>query len=432
MTDTENAHGAPGAPPRGEGGEPDGDGLGAFLPGARARFRGSGHGALLGARLAVKDLFDVAGTRTGAGNPEFLADAPIATASAPAVIALLDAGAELVGKTVTDELAFSLSGTNIHYGTPRNSAAPDRVPGGSSSGSASAVAGGAADLALGTDTGGSVRVPASYCGIFGLRPTHGRISARGVVPLAPGLDTVGLFATDGPLLAAAWTALATGAPAGPSPSAGERESSHEQVDNRAISTLVCPPELFALLDGEARADFEQAADECGRQLRCRVVERSIVPPDELVRLREVFRAVQLAEAWQSHGDWITNRRPQLGPGVASRFAAAAAIDPASADQLVAERAQLRKILATALGEDELLLQPAASGVAPLRSLAGVAKDDLRLRTLTLTALAGVAGVPVVALPLAEVGGLPLGVALVALDGEDELLVSCASRVAASR
>jgi amidase len=153
-------------------------------------------GELAGLRLAVKDLFDVAGLPTGAGNPRWLETHPIPANDAPAVARLLRAGASLVGKTVTDELAWSLNGTNIHYGTPYNPAAPGRMPGGSSSGSAAAVAAALADIGLGTDTGGSIRVPASYCGLYGLRPTHARVPREGVVPLAATFDVAGLLCRD--------------------------------------------------------------------------------------------------------------------------------------------------------------------------------------------------------------------------------------------
>lgn len=147
-------------------------------------------------RLAVKDVFDVAGLRTGAGNPAWLAEQAIATRTALPVRMLLDEGAQWIGKTVTDELTYSLAGINAHYGTPVNPADASRIPGGSSSGSAVAVAGGMADIGLGTDCGGSIRLPASYCGIWGIRPTHGRIAANGCVTLAHSFDTVGWFTRD--------------------------------------------------------------------------------------------------------------------------------------------------------------------------------------------------------------------------------------------
>src|SRR5215510_1100984 len=169
---------------------------GAFVPGPRARLAPLGSGPLDGLTFVAKDLLDVAGHVTGGGNPHWAARQQPALKSAGVVDCLRRAGATLIGKTVTDELAFSLEGENEHHGTPINPRAPDRLPGGSSSGSAAAVASGLADLGLGTDTGGSVRVPASFCGLFGWRPSHGRIPLEGVVRFAPSYDTFGLLARD--------------------------------------------------------------------------------------------------------------------------------------------------------------------------------------------------------------------------------------------
>ena len=141
-------------------------------------------GPLAGLEFAVKDLFDIAGYRSAWGNPDRLHDAPPARATAPAVLVPLMAGARMIGKTATDELACGMFGMNPHFGTPINPAAPERAPGGSSSGSASLVAAGLADFALGTDTGGSIRVPASFCGLYGLRTTYGPRSANGAPPRA--------------------------------------------------------------------------------------------------------------------------------------------------------------------------------------------------------------------------------------------------------
>jgi amidase len=408
------------------------DPLGAFMIGPEHLAAGRPGGPLAGVRFAAKDLFDVAGTRTGAGNPDWLADSPVAVAHAPAVAALLAAGADLWGKTVTDELAFSLSGTNVHYGTPLNSRAPGRIPGGSSSGSASAVAGGAVGLALGTDTGGSVRVPASYCGVFGLRPTHGSVDASGLVALAPSFDTVGLLAADGPVLAAGWRALRDGAAAqsaaGPGPGP------------RALRRLVLAADLLGLVDEATRAAVVSAATGLARHLGMAVSEAplggqggSLVASGtggsgELAAWRDAFRAIQLVEAWQAQGAWVTERRPSFGPGIAARFEAAAAASPEQAERARAVRAEVRRCLVQLLGDDAVLVQPAASGPAPPFDIAPADKEDLRGRTLTRTAPAGMAGAPVVSLPLADVHGLPVGVAFVGLPGDDDALVEMATSV----
>jgi Asp-tRNA(Asn)/Glu-tRNA(Gln) amidotransferase A subunit family amidase len=395
---------------------------GAFVVGPGLLARGVADGPLSGQRFATKDLLDVAGARTGAGNPAFLADAPVATEHAAPVAALLAAGADLVGKTVTDELAFSLSGTNVHYGTPPNPAAPDRVPGGSSSGSASAVASGQVDLALGTDTGGSVRVPSSYCGIYGIRPSHGRISRRGVFLLAPSFCTVGLFARQGPMLAAGWQALVSGAT---DPGWSERPS-------RPVGGLAVVPELSALADPSAAPGIARALRDLARRLGVPLSEATLGGPAAIERYLAAFRTLQMAEAWQRHGSWISAQSRDLGPGIAARFAAAAHVTVGEADEANAVRGELRAVLEAQLGADLYLVQPTASGAAPPIGLEGPLKDDLRLRTLELTAPAGLAGSPVVSLPLADDDDLPVGLALVGLPGDDETLVACAARTVPGR
>src|SRR5262250_2020484 len=172
------------------------DDVNAFVPGPRIRIEGRAGGPLSGLIFAAKDLFDVAGHPTGGGNPDWARSNPVPTRHGWAVQRLLDAGATLIGKTITDEVSLGIVGENAFYGAPVNSRAPDRVPGGSSSGSAAAVAAGLCDTALGTDTGGSVRVPASFCGLYGIRPTHGRLPVAGMMPQAPSSDTTGWFARD--------------------------------------------------------------------------------------------------------------------------------------------------------------------------------------------------------------------------------------------
>jgi len=178
-----------------------------------------------GLRFAVKDLIDICGLKTGCGNPSWRDTHPPARSHAVCVEQLLAAGAKCVGKTVSDELAFSLIGENHFYGTPLNPRAPDRVPGGSSSGSVSAVACALADFALGTDTGGSVRVPASNCGVWGLRPSHDFISVAGVMPFAPTFDTVGIHARTADILGSA-AAVLLGAPGGKLPTGAKPAAIH--------------------------------------------------------------------------------------------------------------------------------------------------------------------------------------------------------------
>ena len=172
---------------------------------------GSGKGPLAGRSFMVKDLFAIAGHKVSVGNPDWYAAASPATETAPAIRRLLDAGATLTGITICDEFFYSVLGSNVHYGTPVNTKALRHVTGGSSCGSAASVAAGMCDFALGSDTGGSVRVPAAFCGLYGLRPTHGRIDIEGVTPMAPSYDTVGFLASDAKLFREVGRVLLNGA-----------------------------------------------------------------------------------------------------------------------------------------------------------------------------------------------------------------------------
>src|SRR5712691_6080276 len=214
---------------------PDDD-INAFVPGPHVRIERLPGGPLSGLTLAGKDLFDVAGHPTGGGNPDWARSKPIPTRHAWAVQRLLDAGAALVGKTITDEVSLGIVGENAFYGTPVNPRAPGRVPGGSSSGSAAAVAAGLCDTALGTDTGGSVRVPASFCGLYGIRPTHGRLDLAGMMSQAPSSDTTGWFASDAEIFSRV-SAVMLG----------------EAIPDALPTRLVVASDAFALADPETTA-----------------------------------------------------------------------------------------------------------------------------------------------------------------------------------
>jgi len=375
----------------------------AFVGPPRLLAAGRVGGPLDGARLAVKDVFDVAGSITGAGNPTFAEGHAPAAAHAAAVDRLLDGGASVIGKTITDELAFSLSGTNVHYGTPRNVNAPGRVPGGSSAGSAAAVAAGLADLALGTDTGGSVRIPASYCGVYGWRPTYGAVPVDGVVALAPSFDTVGLLAPSLDLLALGADVL---------------------LDERAARTDWPParPRLALVAETvrEAVDPVAMATVQAARRLGAgALVELGI----HLDAALDAFRTLQGRESWEVHGEWITRAKPALGTGVASRFAAAARITDEEVADALAVRAVVRAAVCEATRDGTVLILPGAAGAAPPSDLDADAQLELRLRTLRLTCIAGLAGAPVVVAPLATVDHLPLGVAFMGARGGDRELLA---------
>ncbi len=380
------------------------DTVGAFVGDPRVLAVGERGGPLAGTTLAVKDVIDVAGTRTGAGNPTFGREQPLATANARAVQLLVAAGSTVIGKTVTDELAYSLSGTNVHYGTPVNTAAPDRVPGGSSAGSAAAVAAGLCDIALGTDTGGSIRVPASYCGIFGWRPSHGAVSSAGIVHLARSFDTVGLLTRSLPLLALAADVLLDGATASAPSSRTE------------ISSAIRVVELLELAGTDARTSVRTAT---GAFTEANELELGV----DLAAAADAFRVLQGSEAWVEHGAWITAAAPAMGPGISARFAAAALVPSEEVAGAELVRAGVRRAVVDATASGRVLVGPAAAGAAPRLDTAVAAR---RAVTLQLTCLAGLAGAPVVVLPVARDEGLPLGVACVGAPGSDLPLLAWAA------
>lgn len=390
------------------------DSLGAFVPGTKVDIAGAEGGPLRGIRFAAKDIYDVAGHVTGCGNPDWARSHPPAQSHSAAVQALLDAGARLHGKTITDEFAYSLNGMNHHYGAPTNPNAPGRITGGSSSGSASAVAGGLVEAALGSDTGGSVRIPASYCGLYGIRTTHGRCSLEGVMPLAPSLDTVGWFSRDAALLRRVGEVLLAGPP--------------EAAE--APTRLLIAEDAFGLADesvGQALAPaLERLEARFGGGERVRVGE----PGGGLESWVHKLRAILIGEAWGSHGAWIESEKPSLGPETARNFEAH---NNVSADDLAAARAaqsdftsQLESLLG---GAETLLCLPTAPSIAPLLSSSTEQLATQRLRVHSLTCTAGLSGFPQVNLPLGQVEGCPVGLSLIAPAGQDRMLLAFAEAFA---
>lgn len=384
------------------------DSFGAFVPGARRRIEGRPGQPLSGLTFAAKDLIDTEGDVAGCGNPNWRRTHVPAARNAPVVDLLLRNGASLAGRTVTDELAFSLEGANVHDGTPVNPKSPDRLPGGSSSGSAVAVAAGLADFALGTDTGGSVRVPASFCGIFGFRPSHGRVPIGGVMPFAPSYDTVGWFARGGAMLARAGRVLlnSRGAPARP-----------RLLLARDAFALLDPGLAEPLLEAAAALNVDGETDLFGGQ------EASWL---------EAYRVLQGFEIWRNLGAWIAAAKPAFGDAIAARFADAATItaEQAAAQQPIrrAIAARLDKILAPGIG----IVLPTASCVAPLKSASGDEIGAFYRKTLTLTCAAGHAGLPQVSLPLVSVGDCPIGLSAIGARGDDEGLLALAEFIGSGR
>lgn len=383
----------------------------AFMPYPAVPVPHAPSGPLSGLTFAAKDLFDVAGYPTSAGSPHILAMSGIKSRTAPTVQKLLDSGARLVGKTITDELAFSMSGKNAHFGTPVNGGAPDRIPGGSSSGSAAAVSNGLCDFALGTDTGGSVRAPANHCGLFGIRPTHGRVSLEGCHDLAPSFDTCGYFTRDGATFV----------------QVGEVLLGQDSVPLPQQPRILLARDAFALLHAEVREALAPAL---------RRAETIVGRPDPVDVASEGFTAlywamryIQSREAWTVDGPMIERYRPPLGPGVADRFAFSQAVTDAQVAEAQVIRATFRDRFSALLGRDAVLILPTMPDIAPLLSESDEALNDYRNNALNLLCLSVLSGLPQVSLPVASRSGAPLGLSIMGPAGSDLSLVDLARRIA---
>lgn len=379
-------------------------------------------GPLDGLTFAVKDLIDVVGKPTGCGNPTWLATHPPASVSAVCVEQLLAAGAQCEGKTITDEFAFSLLGENHHYGTPLNPAAPERVPGGSSNGSASAVACCLVDFAIGTDTGGSVRVPASNCGIWGWRPTHGLVSVAGVMPFAPTLDTVGAFARTADMLQRVAAVLLA--------------SEANEAPSFEPNAIYLVREAFELADPAIRQSLNEPVTRLRQIYGQRVQEKSLADLCRDTRAADlktwltIYRVLQATEFESCLGGWIAKNKPALGPAMLAGMEFVKKIDRTRIGESIALRAHYSRELNATLSSGALLCMPTAPAVAPPKGSKAHGRDsDYYWRTLATNAIAGVARLPQVSMPLSDINGAPIGLSLAAARDRDLELLAAAKSMA---
>ena len=371
---------------------------------------GGDGGPLSGMTFAAKDIFDVAGHVTGGGNPDWERTHGPAERTAPAVRMLLDAGAALVGKTHTDELTRGIMGTNPHYGMPMNPAAPGRVPGGSSSGSASAVAGGVVDFALGSDTGGSVRMPSSFCGLYGMRPTHGRISLEGVLPQASSFDTLGWFARDAATFERVGRVLLQSTQSGDKP-----------------ARLIVAEDLFEGVGEDVLSALQPIVDTIGEMIEDQSTER--VAAEGIDEWMTHQRFLQMREAWDTQRDWIEETNPRVAFEVALRYLNGMSVtdDQVAASNVV--RQEVCSRINGLLAAGAIICMPTSPSPAPLPDMPVPERVKLGERIARLTCIGGMTGCPQINLPLAKVDGLPVGLSLMAARGSDETLMRFAVEVA---
>jgi len=376
----------------------------------KAPIEGAADGPLAGLSAVVKDMYDIAGYIAGCGNPEWLATHQPAARHCPPVQKILDAGATITGKTVCDEFFYSVTGANAHYGTPVNVRAPGRLPGGSSAGSAAACGAGLCDFALGSDTGGSVRIPASFNGIYGLRPTHERIAHQGVADMAPSFDVPGWFAATPGVF---------------------RKVGGVLLDDQQVPAKI--ERVLLLEDAFAQAE-EPVADLLRTLLEFMsddlpAMTHGKIAPDGFDPWREAFRVVQAYETWQTFGAFVTRHKPKIGPGVRERIEFASTVTAAQAEAgravLAKGRAHVREVAVPGT----VLALPTAPAIAPKIDTPMAELDDFRTRVMRLTVTSGISGLPQMSIPAGTLGGCPIGLSFIGWPGGDEALLDLACELA---
>jgi amidase len=387
------------------------DDIRAFVPGPRVRIDGRAGGPLTGVTFAAKDLFDVAGVPTGGGNHDWPTGRPVPARHAWAVQTLLDAGATLIGKTITDEVSLGILGENAFDGTPVNTRAPGRVPGGSSSGSAAAVAAGLCDTALGTDTGGSVRVPASFCGLYGIRPTHGRIDVTGMLPQAPTSDTTGWFARDAETFARVSSVMLG-----------------EAIPAALPTRLIVAVDAFGFADVDVAAALQPMVKRLAALVGSSR-EEVMAPPGLSVWAR-AQRTLQPVEAYNTFRPWLDERNPRFAFSVAKALVMGSLVPPAEQAWAQLMRQEVRARMAYLLPAGTILCLPTTPFPAPLLGQKLSVLDPLRDRITCLCAQGGHAGHPQVSLPGTTVDGLPVGLSIIGPRGSDATLVAVAKALEA--
>ncbi|XP_078155409.1 amidase 1 [Carex rostrata] len=411
---------------------------GAFTEKFELKGSTSSHLPLQGLTFAVKDIFDMEGFISGFGNLDWARTHAPAKSTSPVVLATLNAGATCLGRTVMDEMAYSINGENKHYGTPTNPCVPDRVPGGSSSGSAVAVAGKLVNFSLGTDTGGSVRVPAAYCGIFGFRPSHGIISSEGVIPMAQIFDTVGWFARDLQTLMQAGQVLLQLVPE------TRNQPTHISIPRDCFETLGLPSDkTYQIMNvsTEKKYGSQLINNENLDGYICKnvpsihkligIYEGKVATLPALAVISHAMRLIQRSEFKANHEEWINATKPDFGPGIKERIYEALTANYDDLDLCSVIRAELKYALTNLLGDYGILAIPTVPGPPPKLSMDASDLENFRARAFSLLSIAGMTGFCQINIPLGMHNNLPVSISLLAKHGSDMFLLHVAQELYAT-
>ena len=359
-------------------------------------------GILSSLNFVLKDMCKVKDFKTSCGNPDFYSKCEIAENHAPFLYELLNNGATLKGVTICDEFFYSLIGENGHYGTPNNLNAPGCVPGGSSSGSAAALTTNIYDFSIGSDTGGSVRIPASFCGLFGIRPTHDRINTDDVFPMAPSFDTIGWFAKDIQIFHKIGEVLL-------------------KYTNKPIANFiefVIAEDLLELADLDVQNEFKIFFKD-----KITNIKKIRLSKFDKAEIADNFRILQGNEVKENVIPWINQNNPYISPEINSRIEMASKITADDVKIANSFRTNLINEIETSLPEGLIALFPTAPFSAPVCGQDDESLGSYRKRLMELTSIAGMTSRPQISIPYLKIENKPVGISLLGWKYSDEILLN---------
>ena len=360
------------------------------------------YGLLSNLNFVLKDMCDVKNFKTSCGNPDFFKKCDFANDYAPFLKDLLNEGSVLKGITVCDEFFYSLIGENGHYGTPTNLNAPSCVPGGSSSGSAAALTTDLYDFSIGSDTGGSVRIPASFCGLIGMRPTHNRINTKGVYPMAPSFDTVGWFANNPEIFQKVGNVLLN----------------NIERSNVDFKQYVVAEDLLELCDAEVQDNFNNYIN-----VNIPNINKTRLSTNTKAIIADNFRILQGAEVKENIIPWIEKNKPNISPEIRSRIDMASKITDIEVNRALIFRKTLIDEIKKSLPEGTIAVFPTSPFSAPKSGQDDESLGSFRKRLMELTSIAGMTSRPQITIPRLKDKSGPVGISLLGWKYSDEILLN---------
>jgi len=360
------------------------------------------YGLLSNLNFVLKDMCDVKNFKTSCGNPDFFKKCDFANDYAPFLKDLLNEGPVLKGITVCDEFFYSLIGENGHYGTPTNLNAPSCVPGGSSSGSAAALTTDLYDFSIGSDTGGSVRIPASFCGLIGMRPTHNRINTKGVYPMAPSFDTVGWFANNPEIFQKVGNVLLN----------------NIERSNVDFKQYVVAEDLLELCDAEVQSNFNNYIN-----VNIPNINKTRLSTNTKAIIADNFRILQGAEVKANIIPWIEKNKPNISPEIRSRIDMASKITDVEVNRALIFRKTLIDEIEKSLPEGTIAVFPTSPFSAPKSGQDDESLGSFRKRLMELTSIAGMTSRPQITIPRLKDKSGPVGISLLGWKYSDEILLN---------